>query len=104
MKVLIWFLCILVYSLFVNFLKLGGVNLGGIPTVIFVGLTLLIARALCKEWDEHVKEKRPKKTTRAAKITKKVFKELRLFAITPAPAGKTPSKPHTAYAREGRRR
>ncbi len=67
MKVLIWFLCILVYSLFVNFLKLGGVNLGGIPTVIFVGLTLLIARALCKEWDEHVKEKKTKENDESSK-------------------------------------
>ena len=67
MKALIWFLCILAYSLFVNFLKLGGVNLGGIPTAIFVGLTLFIAGALCKEWDKHVKEKKTKENDESSK-------------------------------------
>lgn len=52
MKILIWFLCTLGYALITTILKLNGISLGALPTAILFGLTLWLARKLCKLWDE----------------------------------------------------
>ena len=57
MKFLIWFLCIFAYALIKTLIKETGVMLGGIPTVILVGVTILLARLLCEKWDEHKENK-----------------------------------------------
>lgn len=49
MKVLIWLVCILVYSAAVSALNLAGVGLGGIPVVLLsILLIFLPAPALCR--------------------------------------------------------
>ena len=53
MKALIWIGCFFVDSVFTELLKMQGITLGGIPTFIHLGITMLIAKALCKRWDEH---------------------------------------------------
>lgn len=57
MKVLIWFLCIFANVLITTLIKEAGVILGAIPTVILYGATFLLARTLCKKWDEHKENK-----------------------------------------------
>lgn len=52
MKILIWFLCILVYAVITVLLNMSGIILGGIPTVILVGGAMWLAKTLCKKWDE----------------------------------------------------
>lgn len=52
MKVLIWVLCILVYSLITMTLQVCGLQLGGIPTVILAGGTFWLARMFCRKWDD----------------------------------------------------
>lgn len=52
MKVLIWLVCILVYSAAVSALNLAGVGLGGIPVVLLsILLIFLPAPALCRLLD-----------------------------------------------------
>lgn len=52
MKILIWFLCLLVYGLIVTLFSLGGIMLGAIPTMILLGGTIGLAKLLCKKWEE----------------------------------------------------
>lgn len=61
MKVLIWFLCILAYSIITTLIKECGIILGGIPTVILFGGTMWLARTLCTKWDEHKETKTEQK-------------------------------------------
>lgn len=58
MKILIWFLCILVYAIITVLLNMSGIILGGIPTVILVGGAMWLAKTLCKKWDERKGEKK----------------------------------------------
>lgn len=52
MKVLIWFVCILVYSVAVSALNLAGVGLGGVPVVLLAVLLIFLpAPALCRLLD-----------------------------------------------------
>lgn len=52
MKVLIWLVCILVYSAAVSALNLAGVGLGGVPVVLLsILLIFLPAPALCRLLD-----------------------------------------------------
>ena len=52
MKVLIWFVCILVYSVVVSALNLAGVGLGGVPVVLLAVLLIFLpAPALCRLLD-----------------------------------------------------
>ena len=59
MKVLIWVICIFVNALITTIIKGSGVILGAIPTVILYGVTIWLARTLCKKWDEHKAAKLP---------------------------------------------
>ena len=52
MKILICFLCILVYAVITVLLNMSGIILGGSPTVILVGGAMWLAKTLCKKWDE----------------------------------------------------
>ena len=52
MKVLIWVVCFFVNALVTTIVKDSGVILGAIPTVILYGVTIWLARNLCKKWDE----------------------------------------------------
>ena len=67
MKVLIWVLCIFVNALVTTIVKESGVILGAIPTVILYGVTIWLARTLCKKWDEH---KESKTMEKAASVPK----------------------------------
>lgn len=58
MKVLIWFLCILAYSVITTLFYNAGIILGGIPTGILVLGEVWLARTLCKKWDERKDEKK----------------------------------------------
>lgn len=52
MKVLIWFVCILVYSVAVSALNLAGVGLGGVPVVLLAVLLIFLpAPAFCRLLD-----------------------------------------------------
>ena len=51
MKILIWILCIFANALISTVLRQSGILLGAIPTMIFFGGTLWVARFLCKKWD-----------------------------------------------------
>lgn len=62
MKVLIWFFCISLCSIFVVFLGYAGIRLGGIPTMLLYGGMWWTARTLCKKWDAHQAEKKVKAT------------------------------------------
>ena len=53
MKFLIWFLCILMYSLITVGVRSNGFILGGIPTALLALATFGLARFLCKKWDMH---------------------------------------------------
>lgn len=56
MKVLIWFCCILVYSIVVTSLRYAGVILGGIPTALLSFLLVFFpAPALCRAWSRRKK-------------------------------------------------
>ena len=59
MKVLIWIGCFFVNALITTILKESGIILGGIPTVILYGVTVVVAPFLCKKWDEHKGHKEP---------------------------------------------
>ena len=59
MKVLIWILCIFVNALITTIFKESGIILGGIPTIILYGVTIWLARTLCKKWDERKTDKTP---------------------------------------------
>lgn len=52
MKVLIWIGCFFANALLTTLINGSGVSLGGIPTAILFGVTLWLARTLCKKWDE----------------------------------------------------
>ena len=52
MKVLIWVVCFFVNALVTTIVKESGVILGAIPTVILYGVTIWLARTLCRKWDE----------------------------------------------------
>lgn len=58
MKIVIWVLCILVYSAVSVLIREAGIVLGGIPTAL-LGLALVFgpAPALCKAWDKHKKKR-----------------------------------------------
>ena len=57
MKFLIWFGCILAYSLITTALRTSGILLGAIPTMILFGAMMWLAHFLCKKWDEHKADK-----------------------------------------------
>lgn len=57
MKFLIWFLCFFANALITTLIKEAGVILDAIPTVILYGVTIWLARTLCKKWDEHKENK-----------------------------------------------
>jgi hypothetical protein len=57
MKVLIWVLCFFANALITTIIKGNGVILGAIPTVILYGVTIWLARTLCKKWDERKADK-----------------------------------------------
>ena len=57
MKVLIWVLCLFANALITTIIKGSGVILGAIPTVILYGVTIWLARTLCKKWDERKADK-----------------------------------------------
>lgn len=58
MKVVIWILCILVYSVLQTVLRGQGIILGGVPTVLLaLVLVFLPAPAICKAWDKHKAKK-----------------------------------------------
>ena len=63
MKFLIWLICIIVYSSLTTLLSMGGASLGAIPTCILFFLTVWLANALSKNWDEYRESKKTKKTT-----------------------------------------
>ena len=58
MKILIWFLCILVYAVITVLFMNSGIILGAIPTVILLGGAMWLAKALCKKWDEQKGKKK----------------------------------------------
>lgn len=60
MKILIWIACLLVNSIITVVIKVNGIILGGIPTLIMYMITFAGARTLCEKWEEHKcnKEKR----------------------------------------------
>ena len=57
MKILIWFLCLLVYAIITTTFQWNGIYLGAIPTMILFGVALILARSLCKAYDKHKNEK-----------------------------------------------
>ncbi len=59
MKVLIWFLCILVNAIITAVIKENGIILGGIPTAFLTFATLSLAFFLCRKWDEYNQVKNP---------------------------------------------
>ncbi len=65
MKVLIWVLCFFLNALISAIIKGNGVILGAIPTVILYGVTIWLARTLCKKWDEHKADKITNQTEQA---------------------------------------
>ncbi len=46
-KILIWLNCALVYGVIVTACSVAGIQLGGLPTVLFAGLAIFLARYLC---------------------------------------------------------
>ncbi|MBE7045702.1 MAG: zinc ribbon domain-containing protein [Ruminococcaceae bacterium] len=60
MKFLIWFVCLFLHAFVTMLIKDSGIILGGIPTAILIFLTILLARFLCKKWDEHKNNKQIK--------------------------------------------
>lgn len=58
MKILIWFLCILANALLTTILKLCGIFLGFLPTILMYSGTLWLAQTLCTKWDAHKKAKK----------------------------------------------
>lgn len=52
MKVLIWFGACFLYGLIVSGLAAGGITLGGLPTVLLLGVLFWFARKLCVIYDE----------------------------------------------------
>ena len=64
MKVLIWVLCLFLNALITTIIKDNGVILGAIPTVILYGVTIWLARTLCKRWDERKTDKTPDQTVK----------------------------------------
>lgn len=53
MKILIWLLCLTIYSLIEVGLQYSGIWLGAVPTVILFGITCTIAYVLCKKYDKN---------------------------------------------------
>lgn len=51
MKVLIWFLCLLVASIIQTIIGFAGYQLGAIPVMILYGITYAVARKLCEVWE-----------------------------------------------------
>lgn len=58
MKFLICFLCAFFYALITWILNSQGRHLGAIPTLIFISVTIWLARAFCKAWDERKENKK----------------------------------------------
>lgn len=56
MKVLIWFICIVVPSCIQVAFKRLGASLGGLPTLILCGSFIALARFLCRKWDLRVRK------------------------------------------------
>ncbi len=53
MKILIWFLCVLVASMIETSIEMKGVLLGAIPTLLIWSIPIAAARYFCRMWDEH---------------------------------------------------
>ncbi len=70
MKILIWVVCILIFSVTQSVLMYFGIHLGAIPAVLLALLTVWIpAPALCKLWEKHKRKKKaenPQKTPQIA--------------------------------------
>lgn len=57
MKFLIWVGCIFLVSVITTSIRMNGIILGAIPTVILYAGMVWLAKTLCKKWDEnHNKE------------------------------------------------
>ena len=63
MKILIWIGCALVYGIVITLLNLAGLELGGLPVVVFCALIFWLARTLCRIWD-----RKPHNRTMSAKM------------------------------------
>ena len=61
MKVLIWFLALLLNSVITTALNMGaGITLGAIPTMLLWMITIYPAYKLCQKWDVHIVVKKAK--------------------------------------------
>ncbi len=69
MKVLIWILCLFANGLITTILKEGGIWLGAIPTAILFSITIWMANALCKKWDNYKKMKAGNATPYESRFT-----------------------------------
>ena len=55
MKVLIWFIALLLNSIITTAINMGaGITLGAIPTILLWIITIYPAYKLCQKWDIHV--------------------------------------------------
>ena len=52
MKILIWFVCILVMAIIQTIISSSGIILGAIPSVILFLAMWQVATTLCKKYDE----------------------------------------------------
>ena len=57
MKILIWGGLIFTASAIPTVLRMNGIFLGAIPTMLIFGAALFLAGTLCKLWDNHRNEK-----------------------------------------------
>lgn len=57
MKILIWGGMIFAVSAITTALRMNGILLGAIPTMLIYGAALFLAGTLCKLWDHHRNEK-----------------------------------------------
>ena len=57
MKIIIWVVCVFLNGLLTTIINANGIVLGAMPTVFLLGITILLARTLCIEWDSHKKRK-----------------------------------------------
>lgn len=61
MKVLIWFACLFFFNGLLTLFRMGGVIIGGIPTLVVYVVMIAAARKLCQLWDEHCKKREEKR-------------------------------------------
>lgn len=60
MKIVIWVLCVFVFSAIQTLLRMNGIMLGGLPTVLLALVTVFLpAPALCRLWGRRGKKKLP---------------------------------------------